>query len=303
MQNIKNNFKKFNIFFPYLNVKEQIENFAVFDGLELDTLQMKENIFENIKVNIIDNYFKLKKYFKIYDDLKLQNEINTILQKIASGDRKQYAIYRTNKNISQNRGRVLHKKLYEQKIIKKEITREKLPKKTTHKLLKKELRGYIAEDKIKFTKNFHRFWHTFITPFENELENKENKNIFENLEKNFDKFTSLTFEELSNELIKDKSYNLDIIESGGYWDKNMEVDLLARDINDKYIIGECKWTNQKICKNILRKLENKAKNLNYDIVKFALFSKNGFSNSLKAKKSDDVMLFDLNSFKRLNNDR
>ncbi len=302
MQNIKNNFKKFNILFPYLNIKEQIENFAVFDGFKLETIDIKENIFESIRVNIIDNHLRLRKYFKLYDDLKSQNDVNTILHKIALGDRKQYALYRTNKNISQNRGRAIYKKLYELEIIKKEATREKLPDKTIYKLLKKELRGYVAEDKIKFIKNIYRFWYTFISPFENELEKGIYKSTIGNLEKNFDKFVSLTFEELSNELLKDKRYGLSIIESGGYWDKTIELDLLARDINHKFIIGECKWTNQKICKNVLRKLEYKAKNLNYDIIKFALFSKNGFSNSLYKKDLENVMLFDIKDFKRLNDD-
>lgn len=61
MQNIKNNFKKFNILFPYLNIKEQIENFAVFDGFKLKTIEIKESIFESIRVNIIDNYLGLRK--------------------------------------------------------------------------------------------------------------------------------------------------------------------------------------------------------------------------------------------------
>jgi len=49
-------------------------------------------------------------------------------------------------------------------------------------------------------------------------------------------------------------------------------------------------------------MQNIKNNLNYDIIKFALFSKNGFSNSLYKKNLENVMLFDIKDFKRLNDD-
>ncbi len=292
MQDKKKGFSRFHDLFPYLDIKEQIENYAVFDGMELGGIELKESVFDNIETYIIKRYKELKSLFAQDDELDM------LLQKVALGDRKQYAIYRSNKNLSQQRGKALYKELYQKGIIKKELTREKLPQKSKHKLLKKELRGYKAEDKIRFVKNFDRFWHTFISPFYEQLDVNQTKECLENIEKNLDKYVSFCFEELSNELIKQRVFALDIIESGGYWDKNSEFDLLAKMKDGGYIIGECKWTNQRVSKNILRKLYSKAQSLDFRIEKYALFSKNGFSNSLKKEK--DVMLFDLKDFGVLN---
>ncbi len=294
MQNLKKRFKLFHHRFPYLNIQEQIENFAVFDGLKLNDIQLNTNVFENIKRYIIDDFSKLKDEF--YDD----EDMKMILQKLAHGDRKQYAIYKSGK-LSQKRGKILYKELFYNQIIKKEFTREKIPKSSKHRPLKKELRRYVAEDKLRFTKNFHRFWYTFISPFENEI-SKTSEHIIKNIEQNLEKYISLTFEELSNELIKEKCFGLNIVETGSYWDKNVEIDILSKDAQGRYIVGECKWTNQKICKNILRKLQSKVKKLDFEVTRYALFSKNGFSNGFKKEKKDDTILFDLDTFKRLNDD-
>ena len=291
MLSIKNEFKEFYKAFAYLDIRELIENFAVFGGFDKENIKLDDDLFENIEQNILNNYHLLKKEF-------FQNQDkNLILQKIAIGDRKQYAIYRGNNSITQIKGRILYKELYQQNIIKKEFTRESLPKREKNRYLKKELRGYSPEDKLRFVKNFDRFWYTFIYPYYEELDNDIKQNCLENIKQGSDKFVSLTFEELSNELIKEDIFGLNIIQSGGYWDRHTEYDLLAKQDNGRYILGECKWTNQKICKNELTKLKNKAKYLPFEIDKYALFSKNGFSESLKQEK--DILLFELNKFKAL----
>ncbi len=295
MKSIKDNFNTYYRNFPYLSIKELVENFAVFEGICISNIRLGYNIFENIEENVVKNYHTIKNE---YQSSEIEEKI---LQKLALGDRKQYALYRSNKEISQMEGRVAYKKLYEKGIIIKEKSREEAPKKEKYRLLKKEYRGYIPEDKIKFTKNFDRFWYTFIVPYKNELDIGKTDEFTNNLYKNFDKFISLTFEELSNELLKEERYKLNIVESGGYWDKRNEFDILAKDINGNFIVGECKWTNQKICRNLLTKLKNKAKYLNFPITKFALFSKNGFSSSLL--KKSEAMLFELNDFKVLLDDR
>ncbi len=288
MLSIKNNFREFCTSYSYLDIKELIENFAIFGGYDSGSIELDDDIFENIEQNILNNYHSLKRKFCQNQDK------NTLLQKIALGDRKEYAIYRSSSNISQIRGRVLQKELYQNNIIEKELTREIIPKREKHRYVKKEFRRYVPEDKFRFVKNFDRFWYTFIYPFSNELDNNIQKSCLENIKQGFDKFVSLTFEELSNELIKEDIFRLNIIQSGGYWDIHTEYDILAKKSNGRYILGECKWTNQKVCKNELNKLKNKAKYLKFDIEQYALFSKNGFSKSLK--KERNILLFELKDF-------
>lgn len=291
MGNIKNDFKEFCSNFTYLDTRELIENFAVFDGLGLNDTVLDNDIFKNIQVFVLQNYKELKKRFSLDKDKEL------ILKKLAWGDRKQYALYRNSKEISQIKGRILHKELYSEKIIEKELTREQIPQRGKNRYIKKEYRGYSPEDKLRFVKNFDRFWYTFISPFSDDLDEGVQQNCINAIKNGFEKYVSLTFEELSNELIQEPCWDLDIVESGGYWDINTEYDMLAKNKNNRYIIGECKWTNQKICKNTLRKLQNKAKNLDFDIINFALFSKNGFSESLKKEK--DILLFNIEDFRKM----
>ncbi|NPA73415.1 MAG: DUF234 domain-containing protein [Epsilonproteobacteria bacterium] len=293
MQNLKKRFQLFHKSFPFLNIQEQIENFAVFDGSDFKNLQLSTDIIENIKINILNDIDKLRETFTQNEDIK------KILYKLAIGDRKQYAVYKHNQ-ISQQKGKYLYKELYTKNIITKEQTREKLPKSSKHRPLKKEYRGYVAENKLKFTKNFHRFWYTFIALRQDKIVNLDL--VEEDIKNNLDKFISLTFEELSNELIKQDIFGLNIVETGGYWDKHVEIDILSKDVDGNYIIGECKWTNQKICKNVLRKLQNKAKLIDFQVTKYALFSKNGFSNSFQKENSKEILLFDIDKFKRLNDD-
>lgn len=288
-------FKTFYKHVPYLEIQELISYFAVFDGYEdLSLLKNYENFMQNIEKNILQHYHTQKSHFLFSSNSQLQNDIETTLHRLAIGTRKHYSIY---KNISQARGRGIYKILYDRDIISKEYTREKpLPKDKGP--LKKEFRGYKREDKIQFTKEYYRFWYTFIYPHYKDLEKNEYNQILSDIEKNLDYFISRYFEELSNTLLAD-IYSNEIKESGGYWDKNVEIDLLIKLKDGTQITGECKWTNHKISKNILNKLKKVTAKAQIRADYYALFSKNGFSKELEKREDKQVYLYDLQAFKRL----
>ena len=74
------------------------------------------------------------------------------------------------------------------------------------------------------------------------------------------------------------------------------VDLIAQD-GKNYLIGECKWQNEKVDCGVLIDLREKAEvfNKNREKTWFVLFSKSGFTKSLMdaAKKDPYVLLYDL----------
>jgi hypothetical protein len=105
---------------------------------------------------------------------------------------------------------------------------------------------------------------------------------------------------LSNDLILKE---FDITESGSYWDRYIELDIMAKTSNGKTIAGEAKWKNQKISKNTLNKLQKKCELAGLKVDYFALFSKSGFSNELLKKHDKNVLLYDIDSFKGLLDDR
>jgi len=289
--------REFNQNFSYLDITERIGYFAVFGGFkDINALHTYENLNENILHNILDRFEEFYEDFTYSTDKETQHDLDTLLFRIAVGDRKTHSIYKN--DISQPRGKELYKILYEQNIITKEYSREEFPK-LPKRFLKKELRRYQVEDKILFKDNFTRFWFTFIIPYQKEILKGEFDNVKANLAQNLDKFISFTFENLSNDLIGKAFEKENIIESGSYWDKNIELDLLTKTAKGTVIAGECKWKNQRISKNILNKLQKKCELANLKVDYFALFSKSGFSNELLKQKERNILLFDLTSFETL----
>jgi len=277
---------------------ERIGYFAVFGGFyDVASLHRYENLHENIVHNILKRFSEWQSRFRYTSDDLLQRDLDTLLFRIAVGDRKSHSIYKN--DISQPRGKELYKLLYKEKIITKELSREKpLPKIAGH-LLKKELRRYQIEDKILFADNFTRFWFTFIVPFYEEISKGDFHSVEAQLAENLDKYISFTFENLSNALIRKVFTSEKVVEAGSYWDKHIELDLLAKTEAGTLIAGECKWKNQRISKNILNKLQKKCEVAHLNIDYFALFSKSGFSNELQKNRAPNLLLFDLSAFETL----
>ncbi|MFK5881109.1 MAG: DUF234 domain-containing protein [Sulfurospirillum sp.] len=285
-------FKDFYKKFPYLDIKDLIIYYAIFDGYPLQNqINLSRDFNTVIQKEILDKIESLKEYF-IYDHMQENQElIEKILTRLSKGDRKNHNVY-IKENIPQIKGRELFKHLFEIGEIQKEVSREKPLRNSKNQPLKKYLRRYKIQDKIHLKNNFTRFWFTFISP---ELK-KYNKITLKSINQYLEKFISLEFEKLSNQLVA-KDYK-EIISSGSYWDKNVEIDLYIQTSNLK-IAGEAKWKNSKICKNVLNSLQNKCKKANLEIDRYILFSKSGFSKELELKKARNVTLYDLEDFEKL----
>ncbi len=287
--------KNFGANFPYLDIKELISYYAVFDGFkELQVLHNYDNLLQNIEENILKRYEDLKSLFIYSDDFKMQRDLEKMLFRICVGDAKTYSAFKN--DISPNYGFALYKILFSKRVIKKELSREKPFRVFAKQQIKKELRGYHIEDKIRFCKSFYRFWFTFIAPNSSLIKKGEFSTVISKIEKELDRYISFTFENISNELILKK---FECVESGNYWDKKIELDLLCKTLKGEIIAGECKWKNQKISKNTLNKLQKKATLAGVKVDIFALFSKNGFSNELLKNSDENILLYDLDSFKEL----
>ncbi len=287
--------QRFKEAFSYLDIAERIGYFAVFGGYdELALLHRYENLRDNILHNIFMRYKSLKSAFVYTSDTHLQEDLDTLLFRIAVGDRKSHSIYKN--DISQPRGRELYRLLFERQVINKEYSRETPPLRVPGRSLKKELRRYRIEDKIRFNDNFTRFWFTFVRPFEKEIAGGEFTQVMHFLDRELDRYISFTFETLSNLLIVDRFKEEKITEAGSYWDRDIELDLLVRTASGKIIAGECKWKNQRISKNILNKLQKKCALSHLNVDYYALFSKSGFSNELLKSKERNILLFDIGAF-------
>ncbi|NOX16126.1 MAG: DUF234 domain-containing protein [Epsilonproteobacteria bacterium] len=259
----------------------------------MNEINLSGDFNQIIQNEIINKIEILKKYFIYDENRENQQLIQKILTRLSRGDRKNYKVY-SKENLSQIKGRVLFKHLFNIGAIRKEMSREKPFRTIKNQPLKKSLRRYKIEDKIHFNNNFTRFWFFFIAPYI-----QKNQNItFELIQPFLDKYISLEFEKLSNLLVIEKYKDEKILSYGSYWDKDIEIDLLIK-TSKRTIAGEAKWKNSKICKNVFNSLQNKCRISKLDIDTFALFSKSSFSKELKSTKFSNIDLYELNDFQLL----
>ena len=161
--------------------------------------------------------------------------------------------------------------------------------------LKKSQRRYRIQHKVRFNKPFIRFWYRYIYPNEKLIYTNDIDTLISLILDDLENFVSLTFEELSMELLKERFKKIKSI--GSYWDQKVELDILVELENGNKIVGECKWKNSKICKKTLTSLQKKCAIAKIEANYFALFSKSGFSNELLKNKDPNILLFDLEDFK------
>ncbi len=142
-----------------------------------------------------------------------------------------------------------------------------------------------------------RFWFAFISPYFKGIKEGDYKEVLANYTNRKGEFSDLIFQQLSQELLKQSFKDDPITEVGSYWDKNAEIDILAKTASGKLIAGSCKYSNAKVKKSELTKLKENAERAELEPDIFVIFAKNGFSNELKTLKGEELKLFTLKNFK------
>ncbi len=278
------------------SLEEAIEYFAVFGGLgwEIDTDTPLLALIEDV---ILDNYGHIHNHII---DMTLGDNINhALLSGIALGDRRTHSAFKRAR-ISEKIGDPAIRYLCQTGIIELEPSRENpLEKEYPTQKFKKEIEKHQISDKLNFTAPFMRFWFSFVSPLFKGIQEgdyDEVKRRFQNREQGF---SSLVFEKLSIELLKKEFEGDPIVEAGSYWDRQVEIDILAKTASGKIVVGECKYTNTKVNKSELSKLKEKCALAGFEADEFVLFSKRGFSNELKSLEGEDLRLYSFKDFKRL----
>ena len=277
-------------------MEQAIELFSVFGGVEesLD-LDFFDDVESIIRFNFVEKYRILNEL--ITPSYLIDEPYRFLLVAIARGDGRLSNVFRKAK-VGETLGLRLLDELIELNIIELEDSREPALKKHPNQKLEKSLRSYKIEPKVRFKQPFHRFWFGFVEPYHKELMRGDSKRFFENFEQHFSRLHSFVFEQLSQELLNVHFENKIII-NGNYWDVHSEFDIWAETQKGLHILGECKYTNRRVCKSELSKLRQKAVTSDLEVDIFALFSKSGFSNELKNLKEKDLLLFELEDFRGL----
>lgn len=277
-------------------MEQALELFAVFGGveeaLELDFFDDLDSI---IRFNFVEKYKVLNDV--ISPSYLIDEPYRYLLVSIARGDGRLSNVFRKAR-IGETLGLQLLEELVELGIVEFEDSREPALKAYPNQKLEKSLRSYKIEPKIRFQKPFHRFWFGFVEPYHKELNRGDSKRFYENFNQHFSRLHSFVFEQLSQDLLN-TYYDDQLLINGNYWDKHSEFDIWATHKNGTTILGECKYTNRRVCKSELSKLQQKAETSGLKVDTFALFSKNGFSNELKGSNNKNLLLFELEDFRKL----
>ena len=261
-----------------------VDFYCVFDGCFIRA--SSSDLFESIKNDILPFYPLLSSKFK------LDKQSAKALHILAKNSRKRYSI---NKQLGHFAASFTMNKLLERGFLQIEKSKEEKIKRKKGQKLKKALRKYTIQDKVLFRNNFLRFFAYFLQPNENLILNKAYDELLAKIKKEFKYYQSLCFEGLGRELLESK-FKINSISS--FWSNDVEIDLFYKD-SKLTVLGEVKFKDKKICKNVFNSLQNKAKILNLKPDYFVIFSKSGFSSELIKNKEANLLLFDFDELKTL----
>ena len=279
-------------------MEQCIDTFSVFGGYN-KAINLDTDIDTLITTHILENYGEL--YNSIMNLISDDKDTIRLLSAIAIGDRRTHSAYKR-AHLSTSRGDIALEMLLHNRIITLERSREHSPKRSYPKQhLKREVLKHKISHKLRFNNPFLRFWFYFIMPNHNSIQKGDFETVLELYNQHKQSFSAYIFEELSNLLLL-KITHYKIISSGSYWDRQVEIDLLAVNERGEIIVGECKWKNHKVNKKELHKLEEKCAKLGFEPKCIALFSKRGFSNELLQIAGKSLKLYSAEDFKLLLSD-
>lgn len=249
---------------------------------------------KNVKENLLDCIFnKNAMLFEepanlLKQELREPAMYNAILTAVASGKTKLSEI---SSAVGMETG--LCSK-YIAKLISLEILKKEIP--VTDPNTKRPT--YLIEDL------FFRFWYTFIpNNMAAILSGRIRQAYKESIENRLSDYMDLVFEKMCKDYVLFHDENLPFIigEIGQWWGadsktkKQVQIDIVAVSINKQEgIIGSCKYCNKLISEDELKLMREYAQVITrFDKYYYFLFSKSGFTSSLKKHLDSDARLITL----------
>ncbi len=275
-----------------------IEYFSLYGGKESAlTLNLFEDVALSAELTFVQEFTNTQTL--IEPSYLLEAPYTRLLTAVASGDGRLSNIFRRAR-IGESTGGEIISHLCDLGILTLEPSRQAPIKTHAKQLLKKHLRGYRIEAKVRFVKPFERFWFGFVAPYRKALLQGDGLGFTEYFLQHKERVYSLVFEQLSMLLLAQQYQILDpLVSQGSFWNHHSEFDILSVTERGKIILGECKYTSRHVTKKELTKLREKALQSGINVDTYALFSKSGFSNELWRHESEDLLLFELHDFERL----
>ena len=149
-------------------------------------------------------------------------------------------------------------------------------------------------DRVFFELPFMRFWFATISPYYKSITEGDFSEFDEKWNQLRGNFSILLSNQLVLELVK-KSFATkfaddSIVSIGSYYDKHVQIEILAKRKSGKMLAGECKYSKDAAKINMLSSLKEKCRKAELDIADYVLFSKNGFSSEFEQIKDPEITL-------------
>jgi hypothetical protein len=139
-----------------------------------------------------------------------------------------------------------------------------------------------------------RFWFATVSPYYKSISTgdfSEFEEKWSQLRGNFSILLSnLLVLELGKQTFSEKFRDDPVVSIGSYYDKQVQIEILAKRKSGKMLAGECKYSKKEANINMLNALKEKCKKAELNIDDYVLFSKNGFSSDLGQMKDEELTL-------------
>ncbi len=179
----------------------------------------------------------------------------------------------------------------------RELELVKRETRVTERAPQKSKRGlYKIED------NYVKFWFRFVLPNRSLIESGNIDLVYQQMIIPYlSQYMGEIFEGICRQYIRhywQEKLKVAPKKIGGYWESNLEIDILTENVDGSHWFGECKWWNAPVGENVLNHLiENASKVPNQwqRNPRYILFSANGFTDALKQRaEKEEVFLIETN---------
>jgi len=149
-------------------------------------------------------------------------------------------------------------------------------------------------DRVFFELPFMRFWFAVVSPYYKSISEgdfSEFEQKWSTLRGNFSILLSnLLVLELVKQSLATKFADDPIVSIGSYYDKHVQIEILAKRKSGKMLAGECKYSQKPAKINMINMLKEKCQKVELEVSDYVLFSKNGFDPEVEALKESDLTL-------------
>ncbi len=277
-------FSSLRAFFPGWTVEDRVGAWAIVGGVPayLEWLDPELTLSENIREVVLapGSMFTAEPTFLLYDELREPRTYLSILKSVGGGAHDLSAISQASLIDK------AHLSTYLKRLEELRLMERRLPATLTAAEQLRSRRG-----RYHLTDPYFRFYFRFIAPYQGGAPTSE-RSMQRGVRQELDSFVGATaFEELARRWVwsKAEAGELGFIpeQVGSHWGSKLQVDVVAINHAEReVVVGECKWTSEKVDAPIARKLvertgpcllrELPAQGHGWSL-RYALFSRAGFT--------------------------